>query len=70
MKRLVLLLEHQLWVQSGKTKGHFLIRATVQDALQKKIGRDPKAIGQRHDEKDARCTIAFFDLVQGRGIHA
>ncbi len=40
VKRHVRLLEHQFWVQSRKTKRHLLIRASVQNAFQKKVGRN------------------------------
>ena len=70
VKRRVLLLEHQLWVQSRKAKRHLSICATVQNPFQEKVGRDAQAIGKRHDEEYARRAIAFLDLVEGRGIDA
>lgn len=70
VRRHVLLLEHQLWVQSRQAESHLFIRATVQHPFQEKVGRDPQAIGERHDEEHAWRAIALLNLVQGRGIHA
>lgn len=66
----VLPLEHQLWVQGCQPQGQFFVGTTVQDAFQKKICRDPQAVRERRDEKDAGRTVSAFDLVQRGSVHA
>jgi len=66
----VLPLEHQLWVQGSQPQGQFFVGTTVQDAFQKKICRDAKAVRESGDEEDAGRAIATLNLVEGGGIYS